>query len=48
MNICLQVSFLNTVQFYETSGSRLDNEWCKLVVCVQFELMLTHEIIGYV
>jgi hypothetical protein len=45
MNICLQMSFLNTVQFYETCG-RLDSEWCKLAVCVRFELMLTHEIIG--
>jgi len=40
------MSFLNTIQFYDTSGSRLDSKWCKLAVCVRLELMLTHEIIG--
>jgi hypothetical protein len=36
--------FLNTIHFYETIGSRLDSKWCQLAVCVQFELMLAHEI----
>jgi hypothetical protein len=48
MKIYLQLLVLNTVQFYEMSGNRLDSKRCKLADCVWFELMLTRETIGSV